>query len=151
MENTSAQTMWDNYLDKNLKNVLVETPRTIHLSDNESEANSSVDLTLKGLKKATSNTLIALQNKNETLPKIGSYLVITDWNKNPKCIIKITAVKLKPFFAIDSDFAIKEGDKTLDSWKKTHWDYFSRELHVFKKTPNESMIIVCQEFEKVYE
>ncbi|MBQ0741133.1 ASCH domain-containing protein, partial [Aquimarina celericrescens] len=49
------------------------------------------------------------------------------------------------------NFAIKEGDKNLETWKKNHWDYFSKELLEHKKKPNESMIIVCQEFEKVFE
>jgi len=43
-----------------------------------------------------------------------------------------------------------EGDKSLAHWKKVHWDYYTRELEPFGRVPRESMIIVCEEFEKVF-
>jgi uncharacterized protein YhfF len=152
MDNASARNMWGDYLDKHLEDAFVESPKTIHFSDNAIDANKCVELILKGLKKATSPSLIGLQSRNEPLPKIGEFTVITDWDKNAKCIIKTTAVKLKPFFSIDANYAEieGEGDKSLEYWKKSHWDYYTRELSAYKKTPKESMIIVCQEFEKVY-
>ncbi len=152
MDNASARNMWGDYLDKHLEDAFVESPKTIHFSDNEIDANKCVDLVLKGIKKATSSSLIGLQSRNEPLPKIGEFTVITDWNKNAKCIVKTTAVKLKPFFSIDANYVEKEGerDNSLEYWKKTNWDYYTRELSKYKKTPKESMIIVCQEFEKVY-
>ncbi|MBT8285058.1 MAG: ASCH domain-containing protein, partial [Flavobacteriaceae bacterium] len=44
-----------------------------------------------------------------------------------------------------------EGDKSLAYWKKTHWDYYTRELEPFGRVPRESMIVVCEIFEKVFE
>ena len=153
MDNASARNMWGDYLDKHLEDAFVDAPKTIHFCDNEKDANECVDLVLKNIKKATSPSLLGLQLRNEPLPKIGDFLVITDWGGKAKCIVKTTAVKLKPMFSIDETYARKEGegDKSLAYWKKTHWEYYTRELSEFDREPRESMIVVCQEFEKVFE
>ena len=56
------------------------------------------------------------------------------------------------FFSIDEKYALMEGegDKSLAYWKKTHWDYYTRELAAYNRVPRESMIIVCEVFEKVF-
>ena len=152
MDNASARNMWGDYLDKHLEDAFVNAPKTIHFCDNEHDANECVNLVVNGIKKATSPSLLGLQLRNEPLPKIGDFMVITDWSGKAKCIVKTTAEKLKPYFSIDEEYAKKEGegDKSLAYWKKTHWDYYQRELSEFNREPRESMIIVCQEFEKVY-
>jgi uncharacterized protein YhfF len=43
-----------------------------------------------------------------------------------------------------------EGDKSLAYWKIVHWDYYTRELEAFDRVPRDSMIIVFQEFERVF-
>ena len=93
-----------------------------------------------------------MQIRKEPLPKIGDFMVITDWEGNAQCIVRTTAVKFKPYFSIDEAYAELEGegDKSLEYWQKTHWEYFTKELEPFGRVPRESMIIVCQEFEKVF-
>tara|TARA_R110000796_G_scaffold37722_3_gene95121 strand:- start:76799 stop:77260 length:462 start_codon:yes stop_codon:yes gene_type:complete len=152
MDNASARNMWGDYLDKHLEDAFVDAPKVIRFYDNEKDANESVDLIIKDVKKAASHSLLGLQSRKEALPKIGDFLVITNWEGKAKCIVKTTAVKLKPFFSIDEEYAKKEGegDKSLAHWKKKHWEYYSRELAEFNRLPRESMIVVCQEFEKVY-
>nr|WP_313884869.1 ASCH domain-containing protein [uncultured Allomuricauda sp.] len=43
-----------------------------------------------------------------------------------------------------------EGDKSLAYWKKVHWAYYTRELATFHRQPRESMIVVFEQFEKLY-
>ena len=73
---------------------------------------------------------------------------------NPKDVAKLHHLdeKLKPLFSINDDYARieGEGDKSLAYWKQTHWEYYTRELAPFNRTPKESMIVVCEEFEKVF-
>jgi len=78
---------------------------------------------------------------------------VTNWNGKAQCIVRTTAVKFKPFFSIDDEYAKLEGegDKSLEYWKKTHWEYYERELEPFNRVTRESMIIVCEEFEKVFD
>lgn len=152
MENRSARNMWGDYLDKHLEHAFVEEPRVTHFCDNEKDSNTCLKLVLGGKKRATSHSLLGLQNREEVLPKIGDFTIITDWEGKAKCIIRTTSVRMRPFFSITDEYARieGEGDGSLDYWKKTHWDYYQRELESFGRVPVDSMIIVCEEFEKVY-
>jgi uncharacterized protein YhfF len=152
MDNASARNMWGDYLDAHLEDAFAEAPRTIHFCDNEKDANECAKLVKKGIKKTTSYSLLGMQIRKEPLPKIGDFMVITDWEGNAQCIVRTTAVKFKPYFSIDEAYAELEGegDKSLEYWQKTHWEYFTKELEPFGRVPRESMIIVCQEFEKVF-
>ena len=153
MDNASANNMWGDYLKNHLEDVFHEPPKVYHFCDNEVDANVCSTLVKKGIKKATSDSLLGLQYRNEKLPKIGDFAVITNWQGEAQCIIEITKVTLKPYFSIDEEYAKieGEGDKSLAHWKKAHWEYYTRELEEFNRVPRESMIIVCQEFEKVFE
>jgi len=153
MENTSANNMWGDYLKNHLEDVFHEAPKTIHFCDNEHDANECAQLVKKGIKKATSNSLLGLQNRKERLPKIGDFTVVTNWEGEAQCIIETTKVTLRPFFSIDEAYARLEGegDKSLAHWKKVHWEYYTRELEKFERLPRESMIVVCQEFDVVFQ
>ena len=153
MDNTSANNMWGDYLKNHLEDVFHEPPKVFHFCDNEADANECAKLVKKGVKKATSNSLLGLQYRNERLPKIGDFIIVTDWDGKAQCIVETTKVTLKPYFSITEEYAKLEGegDKSLAHWKKVHWDYYTRELEEFERVPRESMIIVCQEFEKVFE
>ena len=153
MDNASANNMWGDYLKNHLEDVFHETPKAAHFWDNEQDANECAKLVKAGVKKATSDSLLGLQYRKERLPKIGDYTVVTNWEGKAQCIIETIKVTLKPFFSIDRANAQMEGegDQTLEHWKKVHWDYYTRELAEFERLPRESMIVVCQEFKKVFE
>lgn len=152
MENASARNMWGDYLDAHLEHAFEDAPSIICFGDNEMDANTLAELAKNGIKKATSHSLLGLQHRNEPLPKKGDFMVVTNWDGKAQCIIRATKVTLKPYFTIDATYAKIEGggDQSLAHWKKVHWDSYSRELEAFGRVPRESMIIVCQEFEKVF-
>ena len=153
MDNASARNMWGDYLEEHLEDAFHEAPKTIHFCNNEQDANECAKLVLQGKKRATSDSLLGLQYRKERLPKIGDFMVITDWEGTAQCIVEITKVQLKPFFSIDAEYARieGEGDQSLEYWKEIHWNYFEKELAEYERLPRESMIVVCQEFEKVFE
>lgn len=153
IENTSANNMWGDYLKNHLEDAFHEAPKTIHFCDNEQDANECARLVKAGVKNATSDSLLGLQYRNERLPKKGDYSVVTNWEGKAQCIIETTKVTLRPFFSINEEYAKLEGegDKSLKYWKEVHWDYYTRELEAFGRVPRESMIVVCQEFEKVFQ
>ena len=153
MDNASARNMWGDYLDNHLEDAFAEAPKTVHFCDNEKDADECAKLVKKGIKRTTSHSLLGLQYRKEPLPKVGDFKVVTNWEGKAQCIVRTTAVKFKPFFSIDEVYAKLEGegDKSLEYWKKTHWEYFERELEPFSRVPRESMIIVCEEFEKVFD
>lgn len=152
MENASARALWGDYLDKHLEHAFADAPEVVYFCDNGKDADECAELVKKGIKKTTSHSLLGLQYRNEPLPKIGDFKVVTDWEGKAQCLIRTTKVNFKPFFSIDAAYAHLEGegDKSLEHWKQVHWDYYSRELEPFGRVPRESMIIVCEEFEKVF-
>ncbi len=152
MKNASARALWGDYLDKHLEHAFVDTPQVNYFSNNEQDANECAELVKKGIKRATSLSLLGIQYRKEALPKIGDFIVVTDWEGKAQCIVRTTKVTLKPFFAINTEYAQREGegDKSLAYWKKVHWEYYTKELEPFGRVPRESMIVVCQEFEMVF-
>ncbi|HEA20445.1 MAG TPA: ASCH domain-containing protein [Pricia antarctica] len=153
MENASARALWGDYLDKHLEHAFAGTPLVDYFCNNEQDANECAALVKRGVKRATSHSLLSLQYRKQPLPKIGDFIVVTDWEGQAQCIVRTTKVTLKPFFAIDSEYAQREGegDKSLGYWKKVHWEYYKKELENFDRIPTESMIIICQEFEMVFQ
>lgn len=153
MENASAHSLWGDFLTQYPEFTNAPAPAVGCFGDNEKDANTLIKLVAKDIKKATSHSLLGLQMRNEPLPKIGDFFVVTDWEGTAKCVIRTTSVKLIPYFAIHGEHARLEGegDKSLDYWRQVHWDYYKRELEAFGKRPLESMIIVFERFEKVFE
>jgi len=152
MKNASARNLWGDFLDAHLEFASEDAPKVIRLGDNEKDADLCANLVCKETKRATSHSLQVLQLNGLPLPKIGDFYVVTDWEGNAKCVIRTTAVKLLPYFSVREEQARLEGegDKSLEHWKKTHWDCYIRELEKFGKTPKESMIVVFEEFEMLY-
>ncbi|MBT8206143.1 MAG: ASCH domain-containing protein, partial [Eudoraea sp.] len=66
--------------------------------------------------------------------------------------VRTVAVRLKPFFSIRQSYVKIEGEgnKSVENWKKSHWEYYQRELAPYSREPRDSMIVVCEIFEKVY-
>lgn len=120
MENASARNLWGDFLDAHLEFASEDAPKVIHFCDNEKDADLCADLVCKEIKRATTHSLKGIQLRNEALPKIGDFYVVTDWEGNAKCVIRTTAVKLLPFFSIREEHARLEGegDKSLEHWKK---------------------------------
>ncbi len=152
MENASARNLWGDFLDAHLEFANEDAPRAGHFCDNEKDANTCAELVRKDIKRATSHSLLGLQYREEPMPKIGDFFVVTDWAGKAKCIVRTTSVKLLPYFAIHAEHARLEGegDKSLEHWRKTHWNYYTRELEPFGRVPRESMIIVFERFEKMF-
>ena len=153
MENASARNLWGDFLDKHLEFASEDAPKVIHFCDNEKDANTCVNLVCKDVKRATSHSLLGLQLRHEELPRIGDFAIVTDWSGKAKCVIRTTSVRLIPFFSVREEHARLEGegDKSLEHWKKAHWDYYTRELGEFGRTPLESMIVVFEEFETLFQ
>lgn len=43
-----------------------------------------------------------------------------------------------------------EGDKSLEYQKEGHIDFFNRKLKNYNKEVSEDMLVVCEEFEVIY-
>lgn len=87
-------------------------------------------------------------DRNAT-PVVGGYSVVTDLDGAPRFIIRTTATKTVPYHAVTEDDAQYEGPgvRTLEAWRRVHWDYFTASLRPTGKTPTEDMPVTVERFE----
>jgi len=122
-----------------------------HFCNDEKNANELAELTLQGIKRATTSLKYWYEVENEKIPEEGDLNIITDWKGNPVCVIKNVKVSIIPFKDVDEDFAYREGegDKSLKYWRDVHIEYFTKELKEKDIEFNEDMLVVCEEFDVV--
>ena len=153
-EHSSINKMWKEYL-----NLIGEDEITTKLEynswsfgDNKALANDLVALVLNGNKTATTSLYYLYEVENEQLPRVGQLGILTDFDGSAKCIIKTKHVDVIPFSKVKAEFAFKEGegDKSLKYWKEGHIDFFDRELKNYNKEFSEDMLVICEEFEVIY-
>jgi uncharacterized protein YhfF len=63
----------------------------------------------------------------EPLPVVGELSVILDGAGVPLCVIRTTAVEIRPFGEVDEEFAWTEGegDRSLAHWRRAHIEFFA--------------------------
>lgn len=121
-----------------------------HFELTEKSCNHLLDLVLIGKKRATSSSLKGYQLEGGKIPSIGDMSVITDWDENPRCVIKTTNVRIIPYKDITFDIARLEGeDDNLDSWRANHEKFFTEEGKEIGYEFSEDMDVVFEEFEVV--
>ncbi len=120
--------------------------------DNASLADELGDLILKGVKTATCSALWEWETEGSEIPRVGLKTMVLDGRHSPLCIIETTEVEIRSFSGVDTQFAFEEGedDRSLESWQREHWKYFSRVLPKIGKQPTSEMPLVCERFRVVY-
>jgi uncharacterized protein YhfF len=124
-----------------------------HFGDNRQLAEELCELVIQGRKRATACLVWEAEAQPENAPVPDGYSVITDFDGNPKCIIKTTEIRVIPFREVDEAFAAQEGegDLSLEFWRNVHWDYFSRKCFEMQREPTDSMLVLCERFEVLYQ
>ena len=142
----NAQEMWNDYSVK--ENVIADYDAWA-FGDAPDEL---AQLVLDGIKIGTASAYPWYPLEGEELPKSGEYSVILDSNENAVCIIRTTKVYVTPFEKVGAGHAYKEGegDRSLVYWRKAHEDFFTAELAEAGLKFDRQMLVVCEEFEKVY-
>ncbi len=118
----------------------------------EKNANICASLVLQGEKRATASLLWWYEVENEPLPEVGNLSAITNWDGIPQCIIETTSVEVKSFNEVSPEFAFEEGegDKSLENWRKDHWNFFSMECKELGREPSEDMLVILEKFKVIY-
>lgn len=121
--------------------------------DSPQMADELLDLVIRGIKTGTASNHEIYETCDETLPEIGRHSVLLDGRGNPQAVIVTTEVQITPFDEVGADFAYSEGedDRTLESWRHEHENFFTRESLEFLKKPfDPKMKVVCENFRLVY-
>ena len=128
----------------------IENLEKWHFKLTEGACNYLLDLVLKGQKRATASSVLGYQIEGEEIPKEGNLSIITDWDGNPRCVIKTTRVRIIPYKDITFDIAkLEDEDDTLESWRKNHEKFFTEEGKDLGYKFSEEMEVIFEEFEVI--
>jgi uncharacterized protein YhfF len=118
----------------------------------EHNANLCAELIRIGQKTATCSLKYWYESDDEPMPEIGHLQVVTDWNGIPVCIVEINSVEECKYYDVSADFAYLEGegDRSLEWWRKAHWNFFAQECVELNLEPNEDMMLVLERFHVVH-
>ena len=76
--------------------------------------------------------------------------MITDWDGNPRCVVRTVRVRRIPYNEIGFDTAVLEGeDESIESWRENHEKFFRAEGKELGYTFTEDMDVIFEEFEVV--
>ena len=121
-----------------------------HFELTEGPCNYLLGLVLKGQKRATSSSVWGYEIEGDEIPAEGKLSVITDWDGNPRCVIRTTRVRILPYKDIPFDLARLEGeDDSLESWRENHEAFFREEGKELGYVFSEEMPVIFEEFEVV--
>ncbi len=115
------------------------------------EPDELAELVKKGIKTATCSAFCFYELEGEELPKAGGYSIVLDSKGNAVCIIRTTKVYTERFDRVSAEHAFKEGegDRSLEYWRKVHREFFGEELRTIGREFDESLMLVCEEFELI--
>jgi len=130
----------------------LDPPPAWHFVDEPEPADRLGALVLDGVKTATASLFWSYAAEGEALPKAGDLSIITNWAGEPLCLIRTSEVRILPFQEVEVAFAFDEGegDRSLENWRRVHWEYFSKECTVIGREPAADMPVVCERFEVIY-
>lgn len=116
------------------------------------DADMLAQLVLRDIKTATCSLQCLYEVEGEPLPREGQYSVVLDSREQAVCIIQTTKVYQTPFSEITPDHARKEGegDRSLSYWRQVHEAFFFEELKEAGMAFREDLMLVCEEFLRVY-
>lgn len=108
-----------------------ETPSEISaFGDSPAMADELLALILSGQKTATCSLARWYRGPDaEPLPKPGNFALVLDGQDQPRCVLRIASVEIKPIRETDAQFAWDEGegDRTLEDWMQGHCAFWERE------------------------
>ena len=116
------------------------------------DSDKLAELVKDGIKTGTSSAYEIYEIEGEPIPQEGEYNAILDSKDQAVCVTKTLRVYVVPFCKVDARHARLEGegDLSLEYWRKVHEAFFTNVLADFGLSFNETMPVVCEEFELVY-
>ena len=104
---------WKRFLEAKKMDPNTKYIESFHFELTEKWANELLRLVLEGRKRATASSLFAYSQDGQSMPKVGDYSIVTDWDGNPKCVIQTTTVQTIPYSEMTFDVCKREGEDML--------------------------------------
>ena len=123
-----------------------------YFGNSQDAAVELAELVMAGRKTATASLVAVNEFQPEVTPCLGGFSVVTDFQGNPKCVIRTEEVRIVPFCEVDAAFAFDEGegDQTVEFWREAHHSYFSREAAEFGVDFGPESLVCCERFSLLY-
>jgi uncharacterized protein YhfF len=120
--------------------------------DSAATADELLALVLAGPKRATAALVLDFERSGDPLPERGSYSLVLDGHGAPGCVIRTTAVEVRPFDQVDTGFAWDEGEdgRTLEAWRDGNRRYVTRQCAGWDTAFDERMPVVLERFALVW-
>jgi uncharacterized protein YhfF len=108
--------------------------------------NRLAGLVAGGRKVATSHLVLDFENNGVPARAVGDHWVIVDAEGQPCCVVKVTRIETRPFFAVDEETARAEagGDLSLDYWRDVHRTYFRKQCEQWNVAWSEDLPVVTE-------
>lgn len=122
-----------------------------YFGDGAPLARELADLVVSGRKRATATLLWSLELHPPLAPVPGAYSVITEFDSRPRAVIRTTSIDIRAFRDVDAEYAAEEGegDRTLETWRRDHIEYFSRDCAFLGRKFIEDTPVVLERFERL--
>ena len=132
---------------------LDQLPIISDFGDSPELADQLLELLLNGTKTATAATVAEYEEEEEPLPRVGDLTINLDGQGRPRALTRTTSATVKPFREVDAEHAYLEGedDRTLASWRREHEKYWRRVLPDIDVEFSESIPILLDRFELLYQ
>lgn len=152
IESEKIENFWQEFCSVNSGIDPLSSYQVWYFGNTPEMAEKLLHLVLSGKKTATAAGVWEFDTKPEEMPLINGLSVVTDFDADPKLILRTTEIRILPFNEVDARFAFDEGegDQSLEFWRKVHWDYFTKSLALLGKEASEDMPIICERFEVLY-
>ncbi|WP_460747917.1 ASCH domain-containing protein [Myceligenerans cantabricum] len=126
-------------------------PPAWSFGDEAELADRLLELVVSGEKTATSSAAWDYEDAGEPLPEAGELSILLDGVGQPRALIRTTSVETVPFDEVDDDVAAAEGegDRSLESWRTEHEEFFRRSLPEERRFATD-MPVVVERFEVLY-
>ena len=150
----TSEEFWQEYLDSlSESDEHPESYNEFSFGDSAEMADELGTLVLQNIKTGTASLAWDYAQDDEPLPRAGDHSLILDGKGDPMCIIETTRVYIEPYNQVGEDQADAEGegDRSLEYWRKAHWEYFSRRCEALGREPSEYMPVVCERFRVVWD
>ena len=106
-------------------------------------------LVAAGKKRATAHLQLDFERNNIRRRSVGDYWVVVNSASEPRFLIRITDVDIRPFIKVEQSFAEREGegDSSLAYWATVHREYFEQQCAEWGILWDENLPTVCEGFD----
>jgi len=87
----------------------------------------------------------------QAAPAVGDYWVVMDGAGKPAAVLRTASVKTLPMNEVTEEDSRLEGPtvRPIESWRKVHWNFFTRVLAPLGRTPTADMPVTLEYIEVV--